>query len=239
MPPNQAVIAAIIEPKPPWAPQQSAAEPEPTPLQIPAVVMNPIPIEVLKELRSGHERFLSGLSRHPHSSRERMLEVESAQHPIAAVLGCADSRVPVELLFDTGFGDLFVVRNAGTMSTTAAIASLEYAVAHLAVPAIVVLGHQRCGAVEAAFHPELQLTPSLAQVVGQLRMELFGLGAAEDLEEACRLHALNAARNLVDSSVLLTDCLREGRLQVEAAYYNLHTTRIDWLGSVLPNRFSC
>lgn len=92
--------------------------------------------------------------------------------------------------------------------------------------------------MEAAFHPELQLTPSLAQIVGQLRMELFGLGPAEDLQEACRLHALNAARNLV-SSVLLTDCLREGRLQAEAAYYNLHTTRIDWLGCVLPNRFSC
>ena len=88
--------------------------------------------------------------------------------------------------------------------------------------------------MEVAFHPELRLTPSLAQVVGQLRMELFGLGAAEDLQEACRLHALNAARNLVDSSVLLTDRLREGRLQAEAAYYNLHTTRIDWLGCVLP-----
>lgn len=75
------------------------------------------------------------------------------------------------------------------MSTTPAIAPLKYAVDHLAVPAIVVLGHQRCGAVEAPFHPELQLTPSLAQVVGQLRMELFGRGAAEDLEEACRLHA--------------------------------------------------
>jgi len=100
---------------------------------------------VLHELRSGHERFLSGLSRHPHSSRERMLEVESAQHPLAAVFGCADSRVPVQLLFDTGFGDLFVVRNAGTMSTTAAIASLEYAVAHLAVPAIVVLGQSSAG----------------------------------------------------------------------------------------------
>jgi carbonic anhydrase len=81
--------------------------------------MNPIPIEVLKELRSGHERFLSGFSRHPHSSRERMLEVEGAQHPIAAVLGCADSRVPVELLFNTGFGDLFVVRNASTISNSA------------------------------------------------------------------------------------------------------------------------
>lgn len=94
MPPNQAVIAAIIEPKPPWAPQQSAAEPEPTPLQIDACLMNPISIEALKELRSGHERFL-------------------------CLLGCADSRVPVELRFDTGFADLFVVRNAGTMSTSA------------------------------------------------------------------------------------------------------------------------
>ena len=93
--------------------------------------------------------------------------------------------------------------------------------------------------MEAAFHPELRLTPSLAQVVRQLRMELFGLGPAEELEETCRLHALDAARNLVDSSLLLTDCLREVRLQVEAASYNLHTTRIDWLGSVLPNRFSC
>jgi hypothetical protein len=148
MPPNQTVIAAIIEPKPLWALQQSDAEPEPTPLQIAAcLIMNPIPIEVLKELRSGHERFLSGFSSHPHNSRDGMLKVEGAQHPIAAVLGCADSRVPVELLFDTDFGDLFVVHNAGTMGTTAAIASLEYAVAHLAVPAIVVLGHQRCGAV--------------------------------------------------------------------------------------------
>jgi hypothetical protein len=93
MSPNQAVIAAIIEPKPPWALQQSDAEPEPTLLQIDACVMNPIPMDVLKELRSGQERFLR-------------------------VLGCADSRVPVELLFDTGFGDLFVVRNAGTMSTS-------------------------------------------------------------------------------------------------------------------------
>ena len=92
--------------------------------------------------------------------------------------------------------------------------------------------------MEAAFHPELRLTLSLAQVVRQIRMELFGLGPAEDLEEAFRLHALDEARKLVDSSVLLTDRLREGRLQVEAAYYNLHATRIDWLGSVLPNRLS-
>lgn len=196
--------------------------------------VNDSPQAVLSELRAGHRRFLDGESLHPHSSRERMLEVETGQHPTAAVLGCADSRVPVELLFDTGFGDLFVVRNAGTLSTTAAIASLEYAVAHLGVPVIVVLGHERCGAVEAALNPALTLTPSLAQLVGQLRMELINLGGHHDLDQASRHHTLNAARNLVDSSVLLTDLMRAGRLQVEAAFYNLHTTTIDWMGSVMP-----
>ncbi|MEB3257579.1 MAG: carbonic anhydrase [Cyanobacteriota bacterium] len=189
---------------------------------------------MLAHLQRGHQRFLNDVSEHPHCSRERFLEVEDSQHPIAAVLGCADSRVPVELLFDTGFGDLFVVRNAGTMSTGAAIASLEFAVGHLDVALIVVLGHERCGAIEAAFHPELRLTPNLAQVVGQLRMELFALGAANNLAQACRDHCRNAARNLVDSSVLLTDRVRAGRLRVESAFYNLHSTAIDWLGPVSP-----
>jgi carbonic anhydrase len=130
--------------------------------------------------------------------------VVEGQHPLAAVLGCADSRVPVELLFDSGFGDLFVVRNAGTMSTTAAIASLEYAVGHLNVPLILVLGHEACGAVSAALHPEFA-DASLAQAVGQLRMELLQYGDHLSLEESCRRHTLSAAGNLVHSSVLLTN----------------------------------
>lgn len=160
--------------------------------------------------------------------------MQEGQHPKAAVLGCADSRVPVELLFDTGFGDLFVVCNAGTMSTTAAIASLEYAVGHLDVPLIVVLGHEACGAVSAALHPEIQLTPSLAQVVGQLRMELLQDGNQLSLEESCRRHTLSAAGNLVHSSVLLTDRLRAGQLSVVAGYYDLHNSSIDWMGAVTP-----
>lgn len=150
------------------------------------------------------------------------------------MLGCADSRVPVELLFDTGFGDLFVVCNAGTMSTTAAIASLEYAVGHLDVPLIVVLGHEACGAVSAALHPEILLTPSLAQVVGQLRMELLQDGNQLSLEESCRRHTLSAAGNFVHSSVLLTDRLRPGQLSVVAGYNDLHNSSIDWMGAVTP-----
>jgi len=192
------------------------------------------PETVLRWLQDGHQRFLAGQSLHPHSTRERLQAVVDGQRPLAAVLGCADSRVPVELLFDSGFGDLFVVRNAGTMSTTAAIASLEYAVGHLDVPLLVVLGHEACGAVSAALHPELLLTPSLAQVVGQLRMELLQYGDHLSLEESCRRHTLSAARNLVDSSVLLTDRLRARELAVVAGYYDLHRSAIDWMGAVEP-----
>lgn len=192
------------------------------------------PEAVLQWLKLGHQRFLEGQSLHPHCTRERMRAVVQGQHPLAAVLGCADSRVPVELLFDSGFGDLFVVRNAGTMSTTAAIASLEYAVGHLDVSLIVVLGHEACGAVSAALHPELLLTPSLSQVVGQLRMELLQFGEHLSLEESCRRHTLSAAGNLVHSSVLLTDRLRAGQLGVVAGYYDLHSSAIDWMGQVEP-----
>ena len=195
------------------------------------------PAMVLQWLKRGHQRFLQGHSLHPHSTRERMQAVIEGQHPVAAVLGCADSRVPVELLFDSGFGDLFVVRNAGTMSTTAAIASLEYAVGHLDVPLIVVLGHEGCGAVSAALHPELLLTPSLSQVVGQLRMELLQFGEHLSLEESCRRHTMSAAGNLVHSSVLLTDRLRAGHLSVVAGYYDLHSSRIEWMGDVVPVRY--
>jgi len=190
------------------------------------------PAAVLQWLQQGHQRFLEGHSLHPHSTRQRMKAVVEVQHPWAAVLGCADSWVPIELLFNTGFGDLFVVRNAGTMSTIAAIASLEYAVGHLDVPLIVVLGHEACGAISAALHPELRLTPSLAQVVGQLRMELLQYGDQLSLDESCRRHTLSAAGNLVHSSVLLTDRLRAGNLLVVAGYYDLHNSSIDWMGQV-------
>ena len=123
------------------------------------------------------------------------------------------------------------------MSTTAAIASLEYAVGHLDVPLIVVLGHEGCGAVSAALHPELVLTPSLAQVVGQLRMELLQYGDQLSLEESCRRHTLSAAGNLVHSSVLLTDRLRANQLTVVAGYYDLHHCSIEWMGAVEPIQY--
>lgn len=155
---------------------------------------------------------------------------------MAAVLGCSDSRVPVELLFDTGFGDLFVARNAGNVALAGMVGTLEYAVAVLQVPLIVVLGHERCGAVAAALRPQnLDLLPdSLAQLVGQIRLELLAAGIGQDLDLACRHNALRSAQRLAGASVLLNDHLRSGALRIEAARYDLDDSRLDWLGSVLP-----
>jgi carbonic anhydrase len=138
----------------------------------------------------------------------------------------------LELLEDAGLGDLFVVRNAGNNAFTAAIGSLEYAVAHLGVTLIVVLGHERCGAVSAALDFSAHLTPALGQVVGQVRMQLMAAEALDDLDKACRANVQRSAQNLVDASVLLTDRVRQGRLQVETGYYDLDTAEISWLGAV-------
>ena len=190
------------------------------------------PKEALTFLKQGHARFLSGQSQHPHASRDRLREVAAGQKPVAAILGCADSRVPLELLFDAGLGDLFVVRNAGNTPFTAAIGSLEYAVEHLGVGLIVVMGHERCGAVSAALDFSAHLTPALAQVVGQLRLQLMAAQALDDLDRACRVNAQRAAHNLVNTSVLLTDRLRQGKLQVESAFYDLDNGEISWMGAV-------
>ena len=106
--------------------------------------------ESLARLREGNGRFSSGTTRHPHSDEDRRLDLSSGQAPFAAVLSCADSRVPPEIVFDCGLGDLFVVRSAGQMVENAILASLEFAVHELSVPLILVLGHEGCGAVAAA-----------------------------------------------------------------------------------------
>jgi carbonic anhydrase len=194
------------------------------------------PAEALVLLNAGHQRFLEGRSQPSHADRAHLHALAEAQHPMAAVLGCADSRVPVELLFDTGFGDLFVARNAGNVALAGMVGTLEYAVAVLKVPLIVVLGHERCGAVAAALRPgNLDLLPdSLAQLVGQIRLELLAAGIDHDLDHACRHNAMRAAQRLAGASVLINDRLRSGQLRIEAARYDLDDRRLDWLGTVLP-----
>ncbi len=106
--------------------------------------------EALARLKEGNRRFAQGNTVHAHQSADWRKHLVGGQKPFATILGCSDSRVPVELVFDQGFGDLFIARVAGNVITTDVVGSLEYAVAHLSTSLIVVLGHQGCGAVTAA-----------------------------------------------------------------------------------------
>jgi carbonic anhydrase len=200
------------------------------------MVDRPSPETALSLLKAGHQRFLDGKPLHPHMDVDHLHALAEQQYPIAAVLGCADSRVPVELLFDTGFGDLFVARNAGNLALAGMVGTLEYAVEVLKVSLIVVLGHERCGAVAAALRTQnLDLLPhSLAQLVGQIRLELLAAGIDRDLDQACRHNAIRAAQRLAGSSVLLNDALRSGQLRIEAARYDLDDSCLDWLCSMDP-----
>lgn len=104
----------------------------------------------LARLKEGNQRFADGKPRHAHESADWRKQLVGNQKPFATILGCSDSRVPIELVFDQGFGDLFVVRVAGNVIAPDVVGSLAYAVAHLATPLVIVLGHQGCGAVAAA-----------------------------------------------------------------------------------------
>jgi carbonic anhydrase len=111
--------------------------------------------EALRRLQEGNERFVDGRARFPTVQREVLAELAKGQHPFATVLGCSDSRVPPELLFDAGFGELFVIRVAGNVLGPSIAGTLQYAGTHLHTPLFIVLGHEGCGAVEAALAEKL------------------------------------------------------------------------------------
>src|ERR1051325_7046902 len=108
------------------------------------------PAEAIAKLKEGNARYVSESLQHPDESKDRRTELAKSQHPFAVIVGCSDSRVPSEIVFDQGLGDLFVIRLAGHVISDEALGSIEYAIEHLNTRLVVVLGHQRCGAVQAA-----------------------------------------------------------------------------------------
>jgi carbonic anhydrase len=185
------------------------------------------PQDALRLLAAGNERYATAKLTHPDLTPDRRKAVATGQRPYAAVLGCADSRVPPELLFDQGLGQLFVVRVAGNVADDGALASLEYAAQHLGVRLIVVLGHERCGAVQAALsgkEPEGHLGTLVRPIQAAVaRRPKVGDDA---VESAMQANVQGVVDQLRASTPILGRLVKEGKLQVNGARYDLDTGRV-------------
>lgn len=182
-------------------------------------------------LLQGNRRFAEGTAEHPWQDRETRERLLDGQHPDAAVLSCADSRVPPEIIFDQGLGDLFGIRTAGEVLDDAVIASLEYAVEHLGVSLIVVLGHEGCGAVKAAVDGVAELAAQDSPIVREVGASVAQAMDA-DLEDAAdfeRAHVARTIELLVDGSEVIRLALAEGRLMIAGARYVMHDGLVEVL----------
>src|SRR6185437_5396640 len=179
--------------------------------------------EAIEELTAGNERFMAGrltsFELDLKILREKTVE---KQEPFAAILSCADSRVPVELIFDQSIGHLFVARVAGNMVTPELIGSLEYGVAVLGVKAIMVLGHGKCGAVSAAM--KAQEVPG--QISSLYQHMMPAIGKIEDIESAVKANARFQAQLLRESSTVIAKAIKDDQVRVAAGYYDLGTGRV-------------
>jgi carbonic anhydrase len=198
-------------------------------------VTSPTPLAVWTEMQEGNARFVAGEPRHPRQDVDRRHELAAAQAPRAALFGCSDSRLAAEIIFDEGLGDLFVVRNAGQVISDSVVGSLEYAVAVLGVPLIVVLGHDACGAVRAAIEstgadaPALpahiwRLIAPIVPAVRRVQRELVaegGVATEVDPEHVGREHLRDTVAELLHSSELISDAVAAGTLAIVGANYRL------------------
>jgi carbonic anhydrase len=182
----------------------------------------PDPDKVLEELLAGNRRFAAAQLTHPHQTPQRRAEIAKGQHPVAIILSCSDSRIPPEVVFDQGLGDLFVIRLAGNIADDAAIGSIEYAAGHLGVRLMMVLGHKRCGAVEA--------TVKGGEAPGHLRGLVEAIRPAVQaakgqpgdlLDNAVRANVRQVAAKLRSTGPILSELVREKKLKVLGAYYDL------------------
>lgn len=193
-----------------------------TPERAPTADMSPV--EALDFLREGNRRFVAGRSAAPNRDIERLREVAPRQTPFAAFLGCADSRVPIEIIFDQGFGDLFVTRIAGNVAATENIASLEFATEVLGVKVLYVLGHTSCGAVAAAAKAD----PVPGQISALFQHIRPAVRAAQgDVAAAIRENVRIQAQTLVEGSTVISSLVSSGKVAVAGGVFDLQTGRVE------------
>ena len=200
--------------------------------------------EALRRLREGNLRFVAGVrSEEVIASQTRRNELAAGQEPFAIILGCSDSRVPAEIVFDQGLGDLFVIRVAGNIVASSQVGSVEFAAARFATRLVVVLGHSRCGAILATLE-ELQLATAnqsrnLRAIVDRIRPSVEALLATDLqsnldtlMQQAVRANVRASANHLRHGSEVLEELIQRIQLLVVGAEYSLETGMVDFFDGV-------
>lgn len=198
------------------------------------------PHDAWETMMAGNERFIAGEPRHPHQDVAHRRELANGQHPVATIFGCSDSRLAAEIIFDMGLGDSFVIRNAGQIVSDSVVGSIEFAVAALQVPLILVLGHDSCGAVRAAIDSQTAEAPALPPHLGALISpivpcvhEVAGTrpgetvdGAAVDAAEVGLRHVRRTIAGILEASEVVSAAVADGTLAIVGANYRLAEGRV-------------
>ncbi|MBU1108492.1 MAG: carbonic anhydrase [Candidatus Riflebacteria bacterium] len=205
----------------------------------------PEPDEVIKMLRDGNERFYSGKATYPHVTATRLElsgKVNQGNYAYATVITCSDSRVPAELIFDAGVMDIFVVRVAGNVCDTDEIGSIEYGLAHVNTPVLVVLGHTQCGAVTAVTHEvhgkghqlERNIPPLVDNIIPAVKKAMNKhkeLHGDDIIPYAIEENVWQGINDLFMKSPAVRNIVNEGKAKVIGAIYDVGTGKVNWLPS--------
>lgn len=194
------------------------------------MINDPAINQALQLLIEGNKRFAAMNATHPNQGKERRDEVKGGQKPFAVIVGCSDSRIPPEILFDQGIGDVFVIRLAGNIVDDTALGSVEYAVDHLGTRLVVVLGHAKCGAVTAATqggeaHGHIgSIVQLIIPAVEQARAKSGDL-----IDNSIKENARLVAATISSSKPILSKMVEDGKIAVVPAYYDIDTGMVELL----------
>lgn len=187
--------------------------------------------DALKKLKQGNKRFIQLHQKHPDESGKRRNEMLKGQHPFVIILSCSDSRVPPELIFDQGLGDIFEIRNAGNVLDDHVIGSIEYAVMHCGVKLIVIMGHQDCGAINATLSgvSETKYIKSLEDSIQPAVEQCIVKGLEVNSDNVVKAHVLQDIEELMEQDHELVDYMKEHGVKIVPAYYHLDTGKVEFL----------
>ena len=186
----------------------------------------------LMVLIEGNKRFMENHPIHPDQTLDRIRSLKKGQHPFAVIVSCSDSRVPPELIFDQGLGDLFVIRNAGNIIDDYELGSIEYAVEHLHTPLIIVLGHTQCGAIGAFIeHKHDSISNHIQKIVDYIKTEPEEMEISENItnyyDEAVKANVLHGVHILQKSEPVIAELVKHNQVKIMGALFDLETGKVN------------